>query len=75
MHTAPLVVDQIEDGRKLIEQLASDGFDVTVAFWVRFQFEEDGPWFYIVSKTVDKEGLHAAYLAVHDSDSNGIPAP
>jgi len=67
MDTAPLVKDQIEDGRKLIEQLVCDGFDVTLAFWVRFQFEEDGPWFYIVSKTVDKEGLQAAFRAVHES--------
>jgi hypothetical protein len=67
MDTAALVEDQIEDGRKLIEQLVCDGFDVTVAFWVRFQFEEDGPWFYIVSETVDRDGLHAAYRAVHES--------
>jgi hypothetical protein len=67
MDTAPLVDNQIEDGRKLVEQLGRDGFDVTIAFWVRFQFEDDGPWFYIVSKTVDMEGLHSAYARVHDS--------
>jgi hypothetical protein len=72
MDTAPLVKDQIEDGRKLIEQLVCDGFDVTVAFWVRFQFEEDGPWFYIVSKTLDQQGLQAAYRAAHEA-LNRIP--
>jgi hypothetical protein len=74
MDTAPLVEDEIADGRKLIEQLVSDGFDVTVAFWIRFQFEEDGPWFYIVSKIVDQEGLHPAYRAIHQA-LHRIPAP
>jgi hypothetical protein len=73
MDTAPLVEDEIKDGQKLIEQLVRDGIDVTVAFWIRFQSEETtGPWFYIVSKTVDLEGLHAAYRAVHEA-LNRIP--
>jgi hypothetical protein len=67
MGTAPLVDEQIEDGRKLINQLVCDGFDVSVAFWIRFELEGDGPWFYIASRTVDKEGLHAVYRAVHES--------
>jgi len=67
MDTAPLVDTRIEDGRKLISQLVCDGFDVTIAFWVRFKYEEDGPWFYIVSKTVDTEGLRGAFLAVRKS--------
>jgi hypothetical protein len=67
MDTVALVDDQIGDGRKLLEQLVCDDFDVTIAFWVRFQAEQDGPWFYIVSKTVDQQGLHAAYRAVHES--------
>ncbi len=74
MDTAPLVEEEIEDGRKLIKQLVCDGFDVTVAFWVRFQSEEDGLGFYIGSKTVDKEGLQAAYRAVHKA-LHRIPAP
>ncbi len=74
MDTAPLVEQQIDDGRKLIEQLVHDGFDVTVAFWVRFKFEEDGPWFFIVSKTVDQEGLQVAYRAVR-AVLRKIPAP
>ena len=74
MDNAPLVGDQIEDGRKLIEQLVRDGFDVTLAFWLRFKYEEDGPWFYVASKTVDRRGLQAAYQAVHES-IHRIPAP
>jgi len=75
MDTAPLVEDEIKDGQKLIEQLLRDGFDVTIAFWIRFPFEETtGPWFYIVSKTVDQEGLQAAYRAIHES-LHRIPAP
>jgi hypothetical protein len=74
MDSALLVDEQIEDGRKLIEQLVRDGFDVTLAFWVRFKDEADGPWFYIVSKTVDQEGLQAAYRAVHEAMQRR-PAP
>jgi hypothetical protein len=65
MDKAPLVGGRIEDGQKLIEQLVRDGFDVTLAFWVRFKDEADGPWFYVISKTVDHEGVQAAYRAVH----------
>lgn len=74
MDSAPLVEQQIEDGRKLIEQLIRDGFDVTLAFWARFLYEEGGPWFYVVSKTVDQLGINAAYLAVHAA-IHRIPAP
>jgi hypothetical protein len=74
MDTAPLVADQIEDGRKLVEQLVHDGFDVTVAFWVSFKYDEDGPWFYIASQTVDQQGLQAAYRAVR-AVLPKIPAP
>jgi hypothetical protein len=74
MGTASLVADQLEVGQKLIEELVCDGFDVTVAFWVRFKSDEDGPLFYIVSRTVDEQGLHAAYLAVR-AVLLRIPAP
>jgi hypothetical protein len=74
MDTAPLVDEQIEDGRRLIEQLVRDDFDVTLAFWVRFKSEADGPWFYIASKAVDQEGLQAAYRSVHEAMQRR-PAP
>ena len=74
MDTYPLVKDQIDDGRRLLEQLVHDGFDVTAAFWLRFEFEEIYPWFCIVSKTVDEQGLRAALLAIHAA-LHRIPAP
>jgi len=75
LDTATLVEPQIDDGRKLIEQLTRDGFDVTAAFWVRFGFNDYEPFFfYVVSKAVDAWGLPAAYRAVHASIQR-IPAP
>lgn len=74
MDTSSLVESSIEDGRTLLEQLARDGFDITGAFWVRFKYEEDGPWFYLVSKTVDQKGSQAAFRDVHDSLQR-IPLP
>ena len=59
----------------LIEQLLRDGFDLTVAFWVKFKFADDPEWFfYLVSKTVDERGLQAAYLAVNTS-ARRLPPP
>jgi hypothetical protein len=69
-----MVRDEIDDGRRLLEQLVRDGFDVTIAFWARFEIEEDGPWFYVVSQTVDQKGLQAAYRDIHES-IHRIPAP
>jgi hypothetical protein len=74
MDTSSLVKDEIDDWGRILEQLVRDGFDVTIAFWVRFKFEEDGPWFYIVSKTFDQKGLRAANLTVHAA-LHRIPAP
>ena len=74
MDSTALVEEQIEDGGRLIEQLARDGFDVTGAFWVRSTNTYERQWFYVVSKTVDQAGLHAAYRAVHAS-IHRIPAP
>jgi hypothetical protein len=69
MDKAELVDEQIEDGKKLIEQLARDGFIVTAAFWIKFSFTGTGePWFfYVVSKEVEEKGPQAAYRAVHAS--------
>lgn len=74
MDTSSLVRDKFDDGQRLLLQLVRDGFDVTIAFWVRFQFEEVGPFFYIASKVVDEKGLHAAYLTLHES-LHRIPIP
>lgn len=75
MDTGPLVAEQIEDGQKLIAQLAEEGFDLTVAFWVRFTGCAEHEWFfYIVSERVDRDGLRAAGLAVHQA-IHRIPPP
>ncbi len=75
MDTGPLVNEQIEDGRKLLAQLAAEGFDVTAACWVRFALCAEHEWFfYIVSERVDKDGLRAAGLAVHQA-IHRIPPP
>lgn len=74
MDTSSLVKNEIDDGLRLLEQLVRDGFNVTIAFWVRFQLEETGPWFYIASKTVDQKGLQAAFREVHQS-IHRIPYP
>ncbi|HVS37564.1 MAG TPA: hypothetical protein VMS17_18520 [Gemmataceae bacterium] len=75
MGTGPLVDEQIADGQKLIDQLVPDGFDVTVACWVRFAESAEHEWFfYIVSEKVAKDGLRAAALAVHQA-SRRIPPP
>ena len=75
MHTGPLAAEQIEDGEKLIARLTEDGFDLTVACWVRFRSGAEHEWFfYIVSERVDRDGLRAAGLLVHQA-IHRIPAP
>jgi hypothetical protein len=75
MDTGPLVDEQIEDGQKLISQLVEEGFDVTVACWVRHRLSEEHEWFfYIVSERVEKDGLRAAALVVHQA-IHRIPPP
>ncbi len=64
MDTSALVENQIDDGLKLVNRLVADHFDVSVACWVRTS--EEGDWFlYIASKTVDENGLAAAYRDVY----------
>jgi hypothetical protein len=66
MDQIALVGDRVNDGQKLIQQLAAAGFDITAAFWVRSS--EDGQWaLYIASKTFDEKGPHASYLLIVDA--------
>lgn len=59
-----LVDEQIEDGKSLLAGLVHDGFDVTVAFWVRTS--EEGLWFlYIGSTSVRTMTLADAYRVVY----------
>jgi hypothetical protein len=66
MDQITLVDRQIEDGQKLLLQLARDGLDVTAAFWLR---PSDENWWhlYIASKQVDEQGPTAAYRKVQMS--------
>jgi hypothetical protein len=66
MDQITLVDRRIDDGQKLILQLARDGVDVLVAFWLRPS--EDGWWhLYVASKLVDREGPRAGYRKVQAS--------
>ncbi len=62
MDTELLVDDQIDDGRRLIDELVRAGFDVTVAFWGR-TYEL---WFlYVASASLDGQDLGNAYRQVY----------
>ncbi len=59
-----VVSEQTEGGKRLIEALASDGFDVRVAFWSKPT--DEGKWFlYLASPMVDDQGPAAGYRRVH----------
>lgn len=59
-----LVILRIEDGSRLIEALAAEGFEVRSAFWARPA--ADGEWFlYLSSPAADDPGPVAAYQTVH----------
>jgi len=62
--TELLVDNRTEDGRKLLAELAQDGFDVTVAFWVKTS--EEGLWsLYIGSPAVNAKELGNAYRRIY----------
>ena len=64
MDTATLVNEQIDEGKRFVDHLRKNGFDVVVAFWVLTS--EEGLWFlYIASPVVDADGLAAAYRRVY----------
>jgi len=61
-----LVETQIEDGRRLVEQLVRDDFDVAVAFWCKTS--EESLWhLYIASPLVDPKRPGDAYRPVYAS--------
>jgi hypothetical protein len=54
----PLVESQINEGKRLAEELVKEGFPVTAALWLTT--DEDGQWyFYIVSPLVETSGAKA----------------
>jgi hypothetical protein len=62
--TTTLVGEMIEDGRRIVEQLPQDGFEVTAAFWLKKA--EDGEWrFYVVSPVAEPGRLNDAYSRLH----------
>lgn len=63
MDQNPLVTEQIDDGRAIIDQCVADGVDITAAFWLKPS--EDGQWYlYIATETVEDKGIAAAFKAV-----------
>jgi hypothetical protein len=59
-----LVEQQIHDGQKLVEHVASHGFPVTASGWVKTS--DDSQWYlYIASPVVDREGPAKGYGIVH----------
>jgi len=60
MDTVTLVDEQIDDGYRLLDQLAEEGFIVRVACWVK-PVDEDRWTLYIASPAVDEKGPLDAY--------------
>lgn len=64
MDTVTLVEHQIEDGQRLLDRLADDGFVFRVACWVKPV--EEGRWsLFIAAPAVDEIGASAAYRKVY----------
>jgi hypothetical protein len=61
-----LVTNRIDDGRRILEQLARDGFDVVIAYWAKA--EGDGrPYLYIASPVVEHGDTLAGYQKILSS--------
>ena len=62
MDTPTLVTNQTVDGRRLIQQLVAENFDVTAACWIKTGDPER--WYlYVASRMVEEKGLAEAYGA------------
>lgn len=69
-----LAEQKVSGGRRLLKDLDRDGFDVTVALWVKPG--EDGKWrLYVASKDADSAGLAAAYRQVYAALQHQPTAP
>ena len=64
MVPSPLVTVPIDDGRALVEKLVEQGVPVTGAYWL-YTLELAFARLYIVSPSVDQEGLKEVYLRIH----------
>ena len=61
-----LLVEQQDDGQRLIEQLARDKFPTSLAFWLTTG--ESGPWqLYIASPSVEEANASGSYRKVYAS--------
>ena len=60
-----VVTEQTENGKRLIEVLATAGFEVQVAFWAK-PTEEDKWYLYLASPFVGEKGGTMAYRFVFD---------
>ena len=58
-----MVREQLENGRKLIDSVVAEGFDVDLAFWIK-EIEADTWFLYLSSPFVDQRGLFASYMLV-----------
>jgi hypothetical protein len=58
------VKHHLEDGRKLLELLSLEGFDVTASSWLKDD-DSDRWYLYIASRNVDTDGPWKAYKFVH----------
>lgn len=66
MAQTTLVTKEIDEGRELIKSLLTDGFDVSVALWLKTS-EEDNWHLYIASGSIDQLGFSGAYQAVDEA--------
>ena len=57
-----LLNEQTLSGMRLIEALASDGFEVRIAFWAKLA--DESRFLFIASPFVDEKGARAAYQRV-----------
>ena len=63
MAQVALLNDELEAGRRMIEELRATGFEVVAAFWARLA--DDNAWnLYLASPAVEKQGRDA-YLKVY----------
>jgi hypothetical protein len=59
-----VVNEKAESGKRLIEAIATAGFDVQVAFWAKPT--DEGKWFlYLASPAVEEKGPATAYRFVY----------
>ncbi len=65
MDQETVVSEQTESGRRLMEKLPEEGFEVRVAFWAK-RTDEETWYLYLASPFVDEHGPTVAYRRVFD---------